>query len=188
MVKRKRLVAIGFKQASSGRRGIQAWTAAGPGRLNARARPLPPPCHVPPAASGPSLRSVGNGLKLRPESRALRRAPWRRVPTGTPASVGMGYRLLFVYALGSKAFSVRPAIKPSFYAIRKWDQSTRRRKVGPATAPHRPPTDTSCTRAAASAPSSVVCPHIFGRNRPRRAEKPFTFNTAAARDTPKYAY
>ena len=42
--------------------------------------------------------------------------------------------------------------------------------------------------AAASAPSSVVCPHIFGRNRPARAEKPFAFNAAAARDTPKYAY
>ena len=46
--------------------------------------------------AGPSLRSVGNGLKLRPKSRALRRAPWRRVPTGTPAPVGTGYRLLFV--------------------------------------------------------------------------------------------
>src|SRR5919107_2102182 len=76
------------------------------------------------ARPGPSLRSVGNGLKLRPESRALRRAPWRRVPTGAPASVGMGYRLLFVYASRSKAFSVRPAIKPSFRATRKWDQST----------------------------------------------------------------
>src|SRR4051794_14484568 len=46
--------------------------------------------------SGLSLRSVGNGLKLRPESRTLRRAPRRRVPTGTPAPVGTGYRLLFV--------------------------------------------------------------------------------------------
>src|SRR4051795_10243839 len=51
-----------------------------------------------------SLRSVGNGLKLRHEFRALRRAPWRRVPTGAPAPVGTGSRLLFVGALRSKAF------------------------------------------------------------------------------------
>jgi Diguanylate cyclase, GGDEF domain len=43
-----------------------------------------------------SLRSVGNGLKLQPEFRTLRRAPWRRVPTRAPASVGTGYRLRFV--------------------------------------------------------------------------------------------
>ena len=40
----------------------------------------------------------------------------------------------------------------------------------------------------ASAPPSVVCPRIFGRNRPARAEKPFLFNAAAAWDTPKYAH
>ena len=57
-----------------------------------------------------------------------------------------------------------------------------------ATAPRRAPMDTPCTRAAASAPSSVVCPHVFGRDRPARAEKPFAFNEAAARDAPKYAY
>ena len=61
-------------------------------------------------------------------------------------------------------------------------------KIRPAATPCRPPTDTSCPRAAARAPFSVVCPHIFGRNRPARVEKPFAFNAAAARDTPKCAY
>src|SRR4051794_6856391 len=79
------------------------------GRLSSRSA-VPPPVtaqlgrgvqggHARKLASGhpgPSLRSVGNGLKLRPESRALRRAPWRRVPTSALAPVGTGYRLLFV--------------------------------------------------------------------------------------------
>src|SRR4051795_11624162 len=86
-----------------------------------------------------SLRSVGNGLKLRPEFRALRRAPWRRVPTGAPAAVGTGCRLRFVYALRSKAFSLWLAIRPSSCATKKWCRSTLRRKIGPATAPRRPP-------------------------------------------------
>src|SRR4051794_38779267 len=53
---------------------------------------------------------------------------------------------------------------------------------------HRAPTDIPCTRVPASPPSSIVCPHIFGRDRPARAEKPFGFNAAAARGTPKCAY
>src|SRR4051794_30204913 len=55
-------------------------------------------------------------------------------------------------------------------------------------APRHAPTNTPCTRPAARAPSSVVCPHIFGRIRPARAEKSFIFNAAAAQGMPKYAH
>src|SRR3954447_16201604 len=55
-------------------------------------------------------------------------------------------------------------------------------------APRHAPTNTPCTRPAARAPSSVVCPRIFGRIRPARAEKSFIFNAAAAQGMPKYAH